>query len=427
MLIFLYNFVLNLIYGIVRVVNFFVRSPDLSERLGFYPREDREKISIGYNIWLHAASAGEVNAITPFCLEFNKARPDVRIILTTTSQNGKRIAREKDVADAVFLAPLDAAASLKRAFQAFRPVMVLIAETELWPNWFRRTSQNEISLIMINGRISDRSFPSYLRWKSLFKTALNCFTECLVQTEDDKAKLISLGVSKMFIQVAGQMKYDLSPPMPSKIRDFKQILGLQETEVLFTLGSLREGEETQLLPMVPEILRLSPGVKVLVAPRHLKNAPLFLERLRKYNVSCVLRSSLAQGVKVERTIVLDTMGELSLAYALSRAAFVGGTLVPVGGHNVMEPALSSVPVCFGPYTRNVTEAAEALLKSGGGFGVGDASELFLLFQRLMNEDFARESGRKAFKAVNSMCGATAKTVERVLARFPLRSPQKRNS
>jgi 3-deoxy-D-manno-octulosonic-acid transferase len=153
----------------------------------------------------------------------------------------------------------------------------------------------------------------------------------------------------------------------------------------------------------------------------LKNAPLYLEKLRKFNTSCVLRSVLGKGAKTERVVVLDTMGELSLGYALSRAAFVGGTLVPVGGHNVMEPALCSVPVCFGPYTRNVTEAAEALLKSGGGFGVGETMELSLLFQRLMNEDYAREAGVKAYQAVKAMNGATERTIKRVLARFPLDS------
>jgi 3-deoxy-D-manno-octulosonic-acid transferase len=296
---------------------------------------------------------------------------------------------------------------------------VLVAETELWPNWIRRACQNDIPLLLVNGRISDRSFPSYKRWKCLFKPVLNCFTECLVQTEGDKTKLEALGVPKITIQVAGQMKYDISQPKSSQVREFRKILGLEETDVLFTLGSLREGEDSQLLPLVPDFLRFSPQVKVLIAPRHLKNASSYLEKLKKFNTSCVLRSALGKGAKAERVVVLDTMGELSLGYALSRAAFVGGTLVPVGGHNVMEPALCSVPVCFGSYTQNVAEAAEALLKSGGGFDVGEAMELSLLFQRLMNQDFAREAGVKAYKAVHAMSGATARTIERVLDRFPL--------
>jgi 3-deoxy-D-manno-octulosonic-acid transferase len=410
---------MTMIYAMARVAVWVTRSSSLKERLGFYPEADRKKISIGYNVWLHAASAGEVNAITPFCRAFKAAQPEARIILTTTSQTGKRIAREKDVADAVFLAPLDAAPALKRAFAAFRPVMVLVAETELWPNWIRRACQNDIPLLLINGRISNRSFPSYKRCKSLFKPVLNCFTECLVQTEDDKAKLEALGVPKIIIQVAGQMKYDIAQPKPSKVREFKQVLGLGEADILFTLGSLREGEDSQLLPLVPDFLRISPNVKVLVAPRHLKNAPLYQEKLQKFNTGCVLRSALGKGAPRERVVVLDTMGELSLGYALSRAAFVGGTLVPVGGHNVMEPALCSVPVCFGHYTQNVTEAADALLKCGGGFLVGEAIELSMLFQRLMNEDYAREAGNKAYKAVNSMNGATQRTLERVLDRFPL--------
>ncbi|HEY5038433.1 MAG TPA: hypothetical protein VIJ93_05105, partial [bacterium] len=232
-------------------------------------------------------------------------------------------------------------------------------------------------------------------------------------------KLATLGVSQRRVEVVGQMKYDLSTPEASKVETFKGTLGLGKNDVLFTLGSLREGEDDLLLPLVPEILRLSPKVRILIAPRHLKNAELFREKLEKFGIPSVLRSSLANSTGRERVVVLDTLGELSLAYALSRAAFVGGTLVAVGGHNVMEPALSSVPVCFGSYTQNVTEAAEALVQSGGGFLAGDAAEIPRLFEKLMDEGFSKEAGRKAYQAVAAMRGVTEKTIEKVLAKWPI--------
>lgn len=419
MAIFLYQAVLGLVSAVGRAASFFAGSSSLRERLGIYSAEDRQKLAVGYNIWLHAASAGEVNAISPFCQALRKAKPEARIILTTTSRTGKKIAQEKGVADAVFLAPLDAGGPLKRAFGAFRPVLILIAETEIWPSWLLRSGRNGVPVLLVNGRISDKSFPSYRRWKSLFSPALNCFTACLVQTKLDQERLEALGVSGNRIKIAGQMKYDIPTPDKGAVEAFRKRIGLGEKDVLFTLGSLREGEDDLLLPLVPQVLKYSPDIKVLVAPRHLKNAEVYREKLAKAGQGSDLRSALEKGPGKERVVVLDTLGELSLAYALSRAAFVGGTLVPVGGHNVMEPALCTVPVCYGPHTQNVAEAAEALSRSGGGFPVKEASEVPELFQGFLDRGLALETGRRAFDAVASMRGATDRTVKDVLKHWSI--------
>ena len=407
------------LYPVARLIALFYRDTDFRERLGLYTPEVRKRLSIGWNIWLHAASAGEVNAITPFCNAFREAKPQARIILTTTSRTGKKIAEERGVADLVLLAPLDMTPVLKRAFGIIRPVMLLVAETEFWPNFLMRAGRNGIPLLLINGRISDKSFSSYQRMRSLFWPGLNCFGACLVQTPRDKEKLSALGVSEVRIQVAGQMKYDLRAPNAMVVGKFKNDLGLSDKDVLFTLGSLREGEDDLLLPIVPQLLALSPEVKLLIAPRHMKNAEVFTQKLQKAGVSTVLRSRLKGTAPSERVIVLDTLGELSLAYALSRAAFVGGTLVPVGGHNVMEPALVAVPVCVGPNTRNVSEAAEALLASQGGLLVKDGAALVEVFKAFLDPNQAQGAGRKAFEAVSSMRGATETTVERVLTAWPI--------
>jgi 3-deoxy-D-manno-octulosonic-acid transferase len=418
-LLFIYRVFMALLYFVARVVGWVYRDVSFQERLGFYRDEDLRKLSTGYNVWLHAASTGEVNAITPFCVAFRKAKPEAHIVLTTTSEMGKKIAREKGIADHVFLAPLDERWPLKRAFQAFRPVMVLVAETEFWPNWLRRAGQNGIAVILINGRISDRSFPAYLKLKGFFSPALNSFSVCLVQTPKDADRMAALGVSQKRIQVAGQMKYDRQGPDAMAVQKFKEKLCLMNRDILFTLGSLRSGEEDQLLPRVPEILRLSPDVKLLIAPRHLKNAPLYREKLKALGVSNVFRSELEKEQTPERVIVLDTVGELSLAYAFSRAVFVGGTLVPIGGHNVMEPALSHVPVCFGPYTQNVGEAAQALIEAGGGISVSDGQDVVKVFERFLDSDLAKEAGHRGHDAVVSMRGATERTVREVLSHWPI--------
>jgi 3-deoxy-D-manno-octulosonic-acid transferase len=419
MILFIYRLFMALLYITARMAGWVYRDPSFRERLGFYRKEDIQKLSTGYNVWLHAASTGEVNAITPFCLAFRKAKPEARIVLTTTSETGKKIAQEKKLADYVFLAPLDERWPLKRAFQAFRPVMVLVAETEFWPNWLRRAGQNGLPVLLINGRISDRSFPSYLRLKKFFGPALNSFSLCLVQTPKDADRLAALGVSMKRILLAGQMKYDRQAPDAMAVQNFKEKLCLMNRDILFTLGSLRSGEEDQLLPRVPEILRFSPDVKILIAPRHLKNAPVYREKLKALGVGNVFRSELEKEQTPERVIVLDTVGELSLAYAFSRAAFVGGTLVPIGGHNVMEPALSHVPVCFGPYTQNVGEAAQALIESGGGFLVDNGQDVAKAFEKFLDSGLSKEAGHRAHDAVVSMRGATERTVREVFNHWPV--------
>jgi 3-deoxy-D-manno-octulosonic-acid transferase len=413
-----YKVLTMFLYVIARIIELVYPAAGFSERLGFYSAEERRKLSQTENVWIHAASAGEVNAISPFCKQLRKAKPDIRIIVTTTSQAGKKMTVEKHMADAVFLAPLDMKPCLERAFNAFRPVMLLVAETEFWPGMLGRAQKRKVPVILVNGRISDHSFPNYLRFKSLFGPTLSCFQHCLVQTAQDKEKLLALGVEGDRISVTGQLKYDLLPPDGLAVQKFKEVFSLLRRDILFTFGSVRTGEDDQLLPLMPKILALSPEVKILLAPRHLKNVEALQTKLKKYNVNSTLRSRMAAEGIPERIILLDTLGELALSYAFSRAAFVGGTLVPIGGHNLMEPALANVPVCFGPHTSNVTEAAETLVRSGGGFQVKDANELIEIFQKFLDEDFAKQSGRKAQEAVNSMRGATAKTVEAVLSRWP---------
>ena len=413
----LYQWGLDLLYPLVRLIGFLAKEPS-RERLGFYPPQETKLLALGENIWIHAASAGEVNAILPFSQALRKACPGVKLVLTTTSQTGKKLAIEKKAADFVFLAPMDMTRPLRRAFRAFRPMVILIAETEFWPNWFFRALQNQVSLLLVNGRVSDKSFPSYRRLRALFGPTLRCFNQCLVQTPGDRDKLIGLGVPEKRIQVMGQMKYDLSAPSEARAREWGDSLGLGPEDVLVTLGSLREGEEDQWIPEIPALLARFPKLKLVLAPRHIKNAGLFQKKLADVKVSSALRSRASSTDVSARVLVLDTVGELSLAYHLSRVAFVGGTLVPIGGHNVMEPALSAVPVLLGPHTQNVSEAVEVLLAQGGGVQGLSARELIPDLMRLIDPAQSRIAGERARQAVLTLQGATGKNLKAVLAYLP---------
>jgi 3-deoxy-D-manno-octulosonic-acid transferase len=419
MIVFFYRNLLNFLYVPARLAA--IGFPGvLRERLGFYDPEAIKPLASGDNVWLHAASAGEVNAILPFSRALREKYPKTKLILTTTSETGKKLALEKNAADMVFLAPLDMTRPLRRAFQSFRPSLLLIAETEIWPNWLFRAVQNQIPVLWVNGRISDKSFPSYRRMKWLFGPALRCFNQCLVQTKGDQDKLIELGVPEKRIQVMGQMKYDLKAPDDLKAREWGSALGLQPGDEIATLGSLREGEEEAWISEIPALLERRPRLKLILAPRHVKNAGLYQSKLTEVKVESSLRSLITEKTASPpaRVLVLDTVGELSLAYHLSKAAFVGGTLVPIGGHNVMEPALSAVPVLFGPHTQNVSEAAELLLAQGGGFQASSAKDLAPLLEKLLDPAQSRIAGEKARQAVDSLAGATAKSFKAVSTYLP---------
>ena len=387
------------------------------ERLGRYPEAELAAHEASRTVWIHAASAGEANAVTPLIRDLKAARPGIRVVLTTSSRTGRRSARESKVADAAFLAPLDMPHPLRRAFRSFQPSLLVVAETEIWPLLFERSSRNRVPLVLVNGRLSDRNFPRYRRFRGLFAGALSQVASFLMQTRSDAERIEFLGAPAKRIRVAGQMKYDVNPPPPSRVAELKRGIGLREDDLLFTLGSLRDGEEDPLFAVLGKVLGIAPSVRVLVAPRHMRNVPVYGAKLDALGIQWTLRSGMGPS-RPWRVMVLDTFGELTAAYALSRGAFVGGTLVPIGGHNLIEPALSKVPVCYGPYTGNVREADEALSASGGGARLKDASELPVVLANWADAAASRVAGEKAFAAVDSMRGATGKTLQELLRLLP---------
>jgi len=420
------KFILGCLYPLARFALFIARvrhgSSTFEERLGVY-REIPMDGPKGPHVWLHAASAGEVNAILPLVKALRFRRPDLHLTITTTSRTGRKMAKERAGADRVHLAPLDIPLCLTRAFDSIRPDLYLVAETEFWPLCLLEAKRREVPTILVNGRVSNKSFPTYRMVRFLFRDALESFAACLVQAPVDRDRVIALGARRGGVEVIGQMKYDLSPPDPEKVRAFADRLGIREGEAVFTFGSLRPGEEEPVLEGLGLLFDALPQARVILAPRHFDHLKYYQEALDGLTRARSLEWALRSGVKSPswRVLVLDTVGDLASAYALSRATFVGGTLVPIGGHNVMEPALSSVPVCFGPYLSNVAEAAEALGASGGGQKVATAQAVMEWMASLGDPNVSHEAGLKARAAVDSLRGATDRTAERVLRFLQTRS------
>jgi 3-deoxy-D-manno-octulosonic-acid transferase len=403
----LYQWLMLLIYPLFWIAygigQFFLK--DLNERFGFYSKNHHEMKTI----WIHAASVGEVNAIRLFCQHLKKKNSSFEIILTTTTNSGKAFAQKLKIADHVFLAPLDFEQCLKRSFGALNPSMILIVETEFWPNWLMYAREKSIPVILINGRISEKKFKSYYRFRFLFESLLNSFEKCLVQTSEDQNRLSHLGVISSNIYVVGQMKYDLEFRESELENQFKLEMGIQSSDHLITLGSIREEEIELIVPILPTMLDISSNIRIVLAPRHLSCLDELILRLKKMDLKFHLRTG---NVNREnwRILILNTLGELSKIYACSCVCFVGGTLVPIGGHNLMEPALVEKPVCFGPFISNFKEAADILQKYGGGFQIQTIGELPQVISQILKSDFA-QIGKQAKNAIQSLSGATEKTLK----------------
>ncbi len=388
------------------------RETTFDERLGRYPSIATPDAARP-RVWLHAASAGEVNAVLPLVALLREHVPGMHLTITTTSLSGRQRALEKAGADRTHLAPLDLKPVLRRAFDSIRPRLLIVAETEFWPLTLREAQTRGVPVLLVNGRVSDKSYPTYRFFRPCFKKALGSFAACLAQTQTDRDRLVALGARPEISRVVGQMKHDLPSPDRKAVQAFGEWVGLAPREPVVTFGSLREREDEAVLKLLPGWLTDKPDLRVILAPRHFQRLDLYAEALDRSGLLWQKRTQIPPALPW-RVLVLDTLGELEFAYALSRVAFVGGTLVSVGGHNVMEPALSGVPVIFGPQTANVREAAGALLSAGGGFMAPYMDSVLEKMEEFLGEEASRDAGRRARDAMETLRGATHRTAEQVL-------------
>jgi 3-deoxy-D-manno-octulosonic-acid transferase len=358
-------------------------------------------------VWIHGASVGEVSALAPFLGELVRYTRKERGIISSMTATGKRRARSAYRHCAVAF-PMDAVPAVRRAFRQAEPRVVIIAETELWPA-FIMTASRCSRLAWVNGRISDRSFPRYrLFLRPLLRLLFSRFELLCVISKQDADRVVALGAPRSRVRVTGNLKADLVVPgTPLK--------GIPRAR-WFVAGSTRPGEEAAILEGFALSRKRIPGLHLCIAPRHLDRVDEVVLMAERAGFRVARRSDGPAKSGLPEVLVLDTHGELLSVYRKAEVAFVGGTLVPVGGHNVMEPAVAGVPVLFGPHTANVREEAEGLVKSGGGFRVSGsgtiaASLLHLMSSRLVG----KRAGARARAFVKSRQGV-ARRVAALFAR-----------
>jgi 3-deoxy-D-manno-octulosonic-acid transferase len=366
-------------------------------------------------IWLHAVSVGEVLAITRLVQELDSALPDHFLVISTTTATGQKLARQRFGAERVFYCPLDLPWAVRAHLNALQPEMLILAETEFWPNLLSACFRRQIPVAVVNARISDRSWPRYRRLRSLWKPLLNPLSLVLAQTETDAERLKAIGCQPGRVSVSGNLKFDVRAAQEAEATTLlkRQAVGLR----FVVAGSTLEGEEAALLESWLRLLASDPALVLVLAPRHPERFNTVVSLLDKSGLNWVRRSSWPRDsaaaprlIPPGAVVLLDSIGELASVYSLAAVAFVGGSLIPAGGHNPLEPAQFGVAIVMGPHYANFRAITDDLL-AARALQIASRTELSdVLLELLRNPHAANQMGARAKVVFDRQAGATRRCV-----------------
>lgn len=384
------------------------------ERLGFAPALDASGISPDRpRIWIHAVSFGEVRMAAAVMAALKKHSPDLYLLLSTSTPAGRVAARDITEPDALFTFPLDAFGSPSRALERLRPDLLILIESELWPNLLKTAHSRGVRTMLANGHISARSAARY-RWSGrLFREVLSYLDLMVMSQRVYRDRIISLGADPAKVLVAGNVKYDrlVTKTDEERLSRLGLELGLKNDQPVLVAGSTRNGEETILLDVFARLRNDFPSLHLILAPRHIDRSDE-VERLIKSQGFTLARraghptSSLKPDRGADVTLV-DVMGELFTLYGLADVAFCGASLVPLGGHNPLEAAAWGKPVLYGPHMESKRDARKMLETAGAGETVCDSNELYVKTLALLRcPELASERGSKGLDALRNQTGAS---------------------
>jgi 3-deoxy-D-manno-octulosonic-acid transferase len=384
-------------------------------------------------IWMHAVSLGEVVAIAPLVRELHRRHPDYRFAVSTATETGRDAVEQRLTGIAEHLyAPLDFPWSVSRTIDRLQPALYVFIETELWPNLLRRLARQGVPTIMVNGRLSTKSYGRQrrppIRW--LYERILPSLRLCLMQSDRDVERIISLGADPRSVVRTGNIKFDQPLPVPDR-KLTRADLGLAAETPLLVAGSTHAVEEEIVVEAYMAVLARHPSAQLLLAPRHIERADAVEAMVRDRGLTVRRRTATQAPPSLRpQVVILDSRGELAAVYEQATVAFVGGTLVPIGGHNLLEPAFWAKPVLFGPYTDHCVEIANLFVQAGGGCRVSTVEELAATLARLFDQhEECVRMGQAAQRMVRENQGALEATIEAIdrqlavpASRFPSRSP-----
>ncbi len=366
-------------------------------------------------IWVHAVSLGEVVAAVPLVKGLHERHPDYRYIVTTVTETGREAVQQRlaGVAEHHY-APLDFSWVVTGMIERVNPVLYLFIETELWPNLLWALQARQVPAVLVNGRLSSRSFrrQDIVGIRSFYRSVIRSVALCLMQSDRDRQRIVTLGAEPSLVHVTGNLKFDQPEPQIQGDGSIRKHLGLGSGEQVILAGSTHAGEEELLVSAYEEVVKRHPSAVLMLAPRHIERADRVEAMIQAAGFFVQRRSRIREEVAGPRVIILDTRGELSKAYREATVAFVGGTLVPVGGHNLLEPAVWGRPVLFGPYTDHCAEVATLLSAAGGGSRVtGVEGLIYHINEWLENKETREAVGQAARRVVVTNQGALKRSLE----------------
>ena len=395
------------------------------QRFGRYEPEVAQALAARQRIWVHAVSVGEAYVAGRILDELRRARPDASFVLSTTSSTGYRVCeglvREGDV---LIYFPLDYPWCVRRALDAIRPEALVLTESELWPNILRTCKRRGIPTFLMNGRISDRSFPRYRALRFFFGPVLRTFRQIQVQFRTDRDRILAIGADPTAVEVTGTVKFDVPSPAPDKlaaVRDGLAAAGFPSDAKILLGASTWPGEEAMLLNAFARIREKSPEFRLVLVPRHQERGDEVESLIRAAGFPCCRRSrgdtAPAGGPgAVPAVLLADTTGELFAFHAVSDLTFVGKTLPPnSGAQNMIEPCALGKPVVIGPHVENFAGPMDILLGAGAIRQEPDADGVAAALDALAADPAAREDlGRRAAETVAANAGSLRRGVESLL-------------
>jgi 3-deoxy-D-manno-octulosonic-acid transferase len=389
----------------------------MAQRIGWLPARLRKGEASDPRpiIWLHAVSVGEVLAVSRLVQEIEAAFPGFRLLISTTTRTGQELARERFGADCVFYCPLDLPWAMRAYLNALQPALLVLAETEFWPNLLNGCFRRKIPVAVVNARISDRSWPRYKMLRRLWRPILGRLRWVLAQTELDAERLVALGCAAERVSVSGNLKFDVRAAQEAEATRLLKLLGKGIRFVV--AGSTLEGEEAALLEAWPEPLATDSKLVMVLAPRHPERFGAVAAVLAGSGAAWMRRSDWKGksageilALRPGEVVLLDTIGELASVYSLASVAFVGGSIAEAGGHNPLEPAQFGVPIVMGPHYVNFRAITEDL-RTHEALRIATREELAgALVELLTHPDEALAMGQRARMVFEQQAGATARSV-----------------
>jgi 3-deoxy-D-manno-octulosonic-acid transferase len=405
---FIYNlvFIVALVLGLPLIPFVFLFgdrfSRGLGQRLSFYPRAVTAALGHCRPVWIHAASVGEVEAASRLSHELRKRWPGCKVVLSTFTATGNDRARQIGAADAVLFLPLDQQWIVRRTLARLKPALLIFLETEIWPNLVREAYRKGIPTLLLSGRLSAKAFKRYARFQFFFRRVLQYYSILGMQSQDDAERILELGAERRRVIISGNLKR--APAIGRETAKQKTSHGSETTArskngYLLVAGSSHRGEEEILLKVFTALKAVFPKLQLVLAPRHPQRFSEVEKLLRAHGLDFERQSQRDGRRSFEPDVMLlDTVGDLQDFYALGDVAFIGGSLVDAGGHNLLEPARLRKPLLFGPFMGNFKGLAEEMKRSGGGIEVQSGDDLIREITALLEDPQKRRAvGEKAYE------------------------------